>query len=62
MCNVWFLGEMKIDDDSSVDQHFEVFKDFDFLDNELDDMEVSSNLIWFDLISLKGTLYIHVHV
>ena len=34
-------GEMKMDDDSSADQQFQVFKDFDFLDIELDEMEVS---------------------
>ena len=30
-----------MDDDSSADQQFQVFKDFDFLDIELDEMEVS---------------------
>ena len=34
---------MNMDDDSSNDQHLQVIKDFDFLDIELDEMEVSRN-------------------
>ena len=41
---LYVIGDRKFDDTSSVDQQLQVFRDFDFLDIELQYLEVTSNV------------------